>query len=165
MIRTDNHIREALLRDYPDLAQDDQCLQDTLDGASDFADQATAVIMSIRDDEALLDSISQLMGMLSARKERIERRVDRKRDLLMGAMVTTGRTKLELPIATVSVANKAPSVIITDETIIPPAYMTTPKPTPARPDKIAIKNALVNGTAVPGATLSNKAQTLMIRGA
>jgi hypothetical protein len=163
-IDNDNHIRDALLRDFPELATDEECLADTLDGISCFEDQASAVLSAIADCDALEAGIEQRIVDLKARKERIGRRGERLRDLLLGVMQATGRKKLNLPDATVSVSAKAKSVIIVNADLIPPGYMVTPPPPPSKPDKKAIKAAIDSGTDVPGCTLSNDSNTLRIRG-
>lgn len=164
-IDNDNAIRDALLRDYPELATDEQCLTDTLAGVSRFEDQAAVVLQAIADFDALCAGIEQRLADLKARKERISHRSERLRDMLLSAMIATGRNKLTLPDATVSVAKSAKSVIVLNPDIIPPGYMVTPPAPPAKPDKKAIKAALDAGETVPGCTLSNDGHTLKIRGA
>lgn len=164
-IDNDNHIRAIVVREFPELLNDEQCLYDTLDGISNFSDQASRVLQAICDTDALCDGIDAMIAQAKARKERLTHRAERLRGLLLTAMQATGRTKLTLPEATLSVTKRQPGVIITNPDLVPPGYMTTPEPPPPKPNKAVIKAALVGGTPVPGCTLSNDGYTLTIRGA
>jgi len=66
--------------------------------------------------------------------------------------------KVELPVATLSIGNKAASVIITDETLLPDNLVRIKR----EPNKTEIKKALEAGP-VAGAMLSNGGTTLMVR--
>lgn len=162
-IDNDNVIRDALLRDFPDLANDEECLSDTLAGISNFEDQASAVLSEIFTCDALLDGIDHQIDALKVRHERFNARRDRLRRLLLDAMTATNRKKMVLPSATVTVSAAPRSVIIMDQTIIPPSFMITPPAPAQKPDKAAIKKSLVGGDAVPGCTLSNAGDTITIR--
>src|SRR3990167_5100387 len=64
-----------------------------------------------------------------------------------------GARKLEGTLGVLSLKKNPDSCEITDETQIPARFMVTPPPPAARPDKVAIKEALQSGEDVPGADL------------
>ena len=78
-------------------------------------------------------------------------------------MERSGRNKIEAPAFTVSLKAVPQSVIVTAQEQIPDAFMVQPEPPPKRPDKKAILEALKNGTAIAGCTLSNGGQTIAVR--
>lgn len=90
------------------------------------------------------------------RAQRLERRGDTLRAKVLQVLEKIGVKKLERPIATVSIAKGVGSVHITDDAAIPLHYLRT------SPDKALIKQALTDGTEVPGATLGNAPPTLRI---
>lgn len=156
-------LRDELLRRFPSLAEDDQALADSLEGISDLDEAIAAVARSVDDDEILLSGIEARRSELDARYLRIETRVVSKKGAIFEAMCQAGKPKVELPFATISLRNNPVSVVVTDETAIPPKYMTTPEPPAPKPDKRAILAALKEGAAVMGCELSNPSQSIQWR--
>lgn len=153
-------LREVLLVQYPELAEDERALVDTLDGISDLDTAIAAVMASREDDLALIEAIKARTSDLTARKSRIEARADAKKAAVLSAMVECGRRKIDLPEITLSVTPVKPSVVITDETLLPDDVK---EPQPAKVSRTLIKAALDEGKEVPGAYLSNGGQTLSVR--
>lgn len=153
-------LREALLAHHPELAEDEQALLDTLDGAADLDTAIAAVMASREDDLALVAAIKERSGDLATRRSRIEARAEAKRQAVLAALIACDRRKLELPEITISVTPVKPSVVIEDESLLPESVM---EPQPAKPSKTLIKAKLDAGWPVPGARMSNGGSTLTVR--
>jgi ElaB/YqjD/DUF883 family membrane-anchored ribosome-binding protein len=152
-------LKEDLLTRWPALADDDQALLDTLEGMTTLTEQVDALVQSSLEDDAQAAAMDRLVERLSERRDRFKARSDMKRKSVFEALQRAGERKMELPIATVSVRKVPPSVIILDDQQLPEQYRVHTW----RPDRAAIGVALKDGTAVPGATLSNGGETLSIR--
>lgn len=162
-IQNHNTKRDELLRQFPGLEHDEETLLDTLEGIDNLTDQIVAVVRSSEDDAAMVSAIKARQEELRGRSERLQARSEAKRIAALNAMLESGRRKLEMPEFTLSVASKPPSVIITDESLIPADYMRTPEPPAPKPDKKALTAALKDGASVPGCVLSNSGFTLQVR--
>ena len=153
-------LREALLVQYPSLAEDEQALVYTLDGISDLDLAIAAVMRSREDDLALSEALKARIDDMGERLARFKARADAKKQAVFTAMQAAGLRKKEYPDFTLSIGAGRASVRIIDETMIPPTMMKHP---PAVPDKTAIGDRLKSGEHVPGAELSNSGETLTIR--
>ena len=153
-----------ILRAYPSLADDEQALADTLEGATDINEAIGAVLKSIITAEAQAkatrEALKEVAADLTERATRFDDRAAKGRAAIMEVMTRLGTRKLPLPVATLSISAKPPSVVVTDPASIPPAYLRQADP---KPDLTAIKAALKDGHTVPGAELSTPADTLTVR--
>ena len=70
---------------------------------------------------------------------------------MLDSLQAVGLPKVKGKLFTASLAKNPASVAITNEKALPVEYLI---PQPSKPDKTAIKEALKNGTSIPGATLS-----------
>ena len=152
--------RARLLAEYPELADDEQALTDTLDGATDLADVCVRLWAWARDDEDRAMAGKARAAEISERAQRLADRAANKKAAVLAAMEAAGRQKIEAPEVTLSIAKKPQGVVITDETIIPLDYWKRRDPVL---DKMALKDALKNGQAVPGASLDNGGTRLNVR--
>lgn len=152
--------RIGSLRDqFPDVFEDEEWLADVLEGESSFHEIMGKLVRQRTYDRAMVDGVKSALDDLAERRKRFETRVEKTSDLMALLMGEAGVKSLVLPNGTVSLRDGVPKVTITDETAIPKDYQ---KITVA-PDKAAIKEALKAGKAVPGAELSNGAQTISVR--
>jgi hypothetical protein len=67
---------------------------------------------------------------------------------------------LELPDCTLTIARRAPGLVIVDESRIPSQFWVQPPP---KLDKAAVKAALNNNLDIPGAALGNGSVSITIR--
>lgn len=155
-------LRAQLLEEFPELAEDQQTLADTLEGVSSLDDAIAAVIHQVEDDEAMILGCNNRIQQLSGRVDRLQSRIGRLREIIAKTMDEVALKKIQRPDFSVSLVPTRQTVVITDETAIPPDYMTTPKPPAPKPDKRLIEKALKDGYAVPGCQLSNGSQTIRI---
>lgn len=148
-----------LLAEYPQLAEDEELLKDTLEGNTRLHEIMEKFLSSMRENETLAEAVSQRVGKLRERQTRLTHRAQFYRTLMYRLLERTGVKSISLPEAKISVVNSPDKVIVTDESAIPDAFCRITK----EPNKTAIKNALKSGTIIPGATLSNGGTTIQVR--
>lgn len=149
----------ALLDEYPQLAEDEELLKDTLEGSTRFNEVMDKFLSQMRENETLAEAISQRIGKLRERQTRLTHRAQFYRSLMHRLMDFAGIRSASLTEAKISVVNSPEKVIITDESAIPDAFMRITK----EPNKAAIKTALKSGSIISGATLSNGGSTISVR--
>jgi hypothetical protein len=146
-----------------DLELDPQTVSDTLEGmAGELEAKGVAVVMAARSMEALAASIKQAEQEMADRRKRLEKRAEWLREYVRGAMEHTGLKRIECPHFVISLRANPEAVDVFDAAQVPAAFMKTPEPPPAAPDKTAIKQALKDGVDVPGARLV-RGQRLEVR--
>lgn len=149
----------TLLNEYPQLAEDEELLKDTLEGNTRLHEIMEKFLSAMRENETLAEAVSQRVGKLRERQTRLTHRAQFYRTLMYRLLERTGVKSISLPEAKISVVNSPDKVIVTDESAIPDAFCRITK----EPNKTAIKNALKSGTIIPGATLSNGGTTIQVR--
>jgi phage host-nuclease inhibitor protein Gam len=152
-------IRDKLLEQLPELADDPECLLDTLEGLTTINEQLAALIRSAVNDEAMAEGLQNYQLKLADRRRAFETRANRKRIAVLHYMTDLDLKNVTAPDLTVTRKNTAPAVIITDETALPDEFVRVKR----EPDKPAIKKALTAGETVAGATMSNGSQTLQVK--
>lgn len=150
---------EALIAEYPELADDEQLRADMLEGETSIDDVLTRIVRREREAQAFAGGIKSEMDDLASRLVRYERRGQAMRDLAMRVLSAADLSKKELPIATLSVRAGQPKVVVIDEDAIPDSYFRFSR----SPDKTRIKDAIKAGEPVPGAVLSNGEPSLSLR--
>lgn len=147
-----------LLEEYPELNDDEEFKMNVLEGETDFHRILTNLVRKAQFAGTIADGIADEARRLGERKKRYERQEEFNRALIKEVMEIAEIRKVELPVATLSIGNKAASVIITDETLLPDNLVRIKR----EPNKTEIKKALEAGP-VAGAMLSNGGTTLMVR--
>jgi hypothetical protein len=153
-------LREQLKEAFG-LADDDQALIDTLEGASDFADLCAAALREAKAREAMAEGLKALIFDMQTRKARMEHAAERIRVLVADAMLEAGERKLALPDMTVSVRLGKPKLAIDPDRI--PDRFKIPTTT-FRPNREAIQEAVDHGDLPEGVTISNPQPVIAIRG-
>lgn len=154
-----NRLREGLLQDFPELAEDEVALNDTLDGITDAGDYIAFWCRQAREDEARAKALQSLIDDMQVRKQRLLNRAEKRREVAMSLMDAIGETKITRADMTITVNAGRQKVVITDENEIPDRYCRIKR----EPDKTAIRDALEAGNPVLGAELSNRTSQLTIR--
>lgn len=103
----------------------------------------------------------ELVGMMRAREQRYAARISALRTELLGVMEAVRRKKHISQWGTASVIAGRQSVLIMDESALPPEYVTVQ--TIRTPDRGALLADLREGVVIDGAALSNGAPTVMVR--
>lgn len=135
-------------------------IRDTIEGEIDLRGLISIAAQQNVTDVGLIDGIGGVIRELTARKDRIEKRVAQRRAAILTAMQAGEIQKLETPAGTISRKAVAPTALILEEASIPSDFW---KPQDPKLDKKAVLDALKAGTAVPGAQLSNGGETIQIR--
>jgi hypothetical protein len=151
---------EALLREYPDLADDDILRADMLEGETDIREVVTSINRMIEDAKALCDGTQSRLDELSDRKSRFRKRVDFGRDLIRKLLEAAQIRKLELPEVTASLKNNPPQLIGDPDPYELPDELVKVARTA---DRKAIREALERGDIVPGCLLSNAPPSLQLK--
>ena len=149
----------SLFDSYPELKDDEELRLDTLHGCTNFVEIIDSLLLRTQDAEALAGACDNMIKEIKKRKDRFDTRSNFNRDLIKRLMEIADIRKLELATGTVSVTNKSPSVVIVDEALLPSEFLRIK----SEPNKTAIKDALLAGTEVAGASMSNGGTTLTIR--
>lgn len=165
MTRLDIEVRHieqamaAMLRDHPQLADDEDFRRDVLEGQTSGMEVLRRIIIAMIESDGLEAGLTRTIQQMTERRNRYRARSDALHDLARRIMAAADIAAVPLPEATLTVRLGPPKVVITDEAAIPPAYLRTR----VEPDKIAISRALKSGEPVAGAALSNGEPTLFVR--
>lgn len=156
---TIKHEIDNLLALYPELAEDEVLRANMVEAETLAFDFLSVIVRKIGDSTLLNVGIASYMDELHTRRDRISRRIEALRAFAEKIMNAADLKRAELPEATLTIANGAPHVVITDETQLPLACIRIKR----EPNKSVIKDMLTRGDDVSGAVLSNAPPSLRIR--
>lgn len=111
-------------------------------------DKIEATALYLKEEDAEIKALKEEIDRMTARLKSKTKRNDYIKSLLLDALHATGKVKT--PRVTVSI-RLTKAVEITQDQAVPEAFTT--KKVTISPNKIAIKEALVAGTVVPGCQL------------
>lgn len=129
------------------------------EGETGLLELLDAMLMADLHDDALISGLKTQKDTLAVRLHRLQERRESRRTILEQALLLLQRKSLERPIATLTLANRPPALIIDEEAQIPARFFDL-KPVL---NKRLAKEALEAGEDVPGARLSNGCVTLTVR--
>jgi hypothetical protein len=145
---------------HPELQEDDESWQMSLESETDLHDLLTNIVHKIDDAKALVIGTRDRFEELKARKERFEHRIDALRDLAFKLMQSADISKIELPEATLSIRNGQQQLVgDADPKALPDEFCKISRDL----NKTAIKDALKAGKEILGFQLSNAQPTISIR--
>ena len=150
----------ALRASLAAVTDDTDTIRDTIEGATSLHEMVRAVLMSIEEDQLMVDGCKARIADLSERKRRFEDRIETKRAMVEQAMQIGDITTLEMDVATVFLSTRQPKATATDEALIPSEFW---EPQPPKLDTKKLLAALKDGRSIPGAALSNGSVSLTIR--
>jgi hypothetical protein len=151
---------ENLKVSYPEILEDDEAWQMSLESETDLSALMTTIVRKIEDAKALAVGTKDRLEELEKRKARFEDRVEAMRQLAFKLMQAAQVNKLELAEATLSLRNGAQQIVgEADPTTLPDDFCKVSRTI----DRTKIKEALKAGKEVPGFSLSNAAPSLSIR--
>jgi len=153
-------IKARLLAEFPDLAEDETALLDTLEGVTDLREAIIAIMRSRDDDAILIAGIQARIDELQQRGSRFSERAVKKKAFVAAIMERAEIKKIEAPEFTLSLGKKAQQLVISDEGAIPEQFWK--EKTTRFLDKLALKDVLKVGT-IPGASLDNGGVQLTVR--
>jgi Siphovirus Gp157 len=148
----------TLLRENPDLEEDEQLRADMLEGCTDYKEVLERLLKSEKHFDWLITGLSGHIQQLVERRNSLKDRRAGVRNIIMSVMGAANMRKAEFPIGSISIIKTGRSVQILDENLIPEELCRIKR----EPNKTAIKDALFAGEPVPGATLNNGSETIRI---
>jgi hypothetical protein len=149
---------EALLLQFPELSEDENLRRDVIEGETSTFELLGTLLSDVREAQTLQTAIRDRIEALRARLARFEQREEFARKLIMRIMEAATLRRVQLPEATLSVRPAPPAVRVINPDFIPADYWRVKR----EPDVAKIKAALKAGADVPGAALTNAADTLAI---
>jgi hypothetical protein len=153
---------EALRTEHGLILETDADILEALTGEG--VDAATVLrrwVRSALDDKASAAAAKQRMVDLHARVERFDRHYEAKRATVIAIMEALELKAFRDPEFTLSLSAGKPKVIVTHPDHLPPEFIEVV--TSLKPMNAEIKDALLRGEDVVGATLSNGGSVLTIR--
>ena len=154
----EQHI-DLLMREHPELADDEELRLDVLEGETSLDEVLTGVVGRCMEAESMASAIKLRIDSLNERKSRFSRQRDFWRSLILRIMQTAELQKLPLPEATLSVTKGRLTVIVDDEEELPLKFQNIK----VTANKKLILDELKAGGSVEGCSLSNGPPTLTIR--
>jgi hypothetical protein len=154
------HDIEALIRNYPDLNEDEVLRHDMLDAETDMYSALTALVGASSAARANAEAITTRIDALGVRRARFRRRFDALRELMLKVLQSADLKKIELPDATLfQRAGEQQIVGEPDPATLPDDLCVIER----KANRAAIKQALLEHREIPGLTLSNAAPSLTVR--
>lgn len=148
-----------LLEKHPELADDEDLRADMFEGETDMVPIVSRLVGMKLDADTMAGAVKQRKQDIVDRLARYERKADGIKALIKSVMIAAGIPKVTLPDATVSILDPRVIVEVTDLDAIPQGFAKFEK----KPDKTALKAALMAGEEVPGAALGFSEEGLMVR--
>ncbi len=150
---------EALIAEYPDLADDEALRADMVEGETDLHRVVSRALSHKLEARAMVKGMEAVKADLAERNKRWERRDEAMGVLIKGLMDVAGLEKLVLPEATININKARASVDVTDVDALPQGFFTVER----KADKTAIGEALKAGAEVPGAVLTYGEPSITVR--
>jgi len=132
-----------------EFVDDAELLHDTISGETNFFEIMNRIYQLKAEAEEAVIGIKSREVDLKARRERLERKSDALKGMMLSLMKTSQQSKVELVEATLSVRKGSTSVEIIDPNDLPSQLCRVV----FQPDKKAIKEHIEAGEDVPGARL------------
>jgi hypothetical protein len=151
-------IRDRLLAEDPQI--DEQTLADTVEGLTDLHEMLTAVIRAALADQALASGLEGRIGEMHARRDRLQDRAAKRRQIAKDVMVELDLKKLSAPDFTASIRPGTPALMVIDEAAVPSIYWEPREP---RLNRQGLVTELKQGAEIAGVTLSNPEPVLSVR--
>jgi hypothetical protein len=151
----------AILELCPDLELDEQLKLSTLEGETELNELVSLLLAQNEDDEGVIASLKKQREDRKEREQRMERRIEARKNAIISLMDCAQITKLPLPEATVSIRTILPRLKIVDPKALPDAF--TIEEVVRKPDTDAIEAAVERGASIPGVILTNGGASLTVR--
>lgn len=107
---------------------DADLLRDSIDGETNLFETIDRALAQIAADEANIEGIKKFATTIAARRTRLENRCEALRTILLNVLDMLGERKFERPIATLSMKEVPPALVVTDEASIPAQFWRRPDP-------------------------------------
>jgi Siphovirus Gp157 len=151
-------VRDRIRTEDPQI--DEQTLADIVEGLTDLHEVLAAVIRAALADQALATGLEGRIGEMQARRDRLQDRATKRRQIAKDVMVELDLKKLSAPDFTASIRPGTPALMVIDEAAVPSIYWEPREP---RLNRQELANDLKQGAEIAGVTLSNPEPVLSVR--
>jgi hypothetical protein len=151
-------IRNRILAEDPQI--DEQTLADTVEGLTDVHEIIIAIVRAVLTEEALAIGIKSRISEMEDRRDRLQDRATKRRQVVKDVMVELDLKKITAPDFTVSIRPGTPALLVLDEAAVPSIYWEPREP---RLNRQELLNELKGGAQVEGVALSNPEPILSVR--
>ena len=151
-------LKERLKAQDPQL--DEQTLADTVEGLTNLNEILAAIVRAALADEALASGLKGRIAEMEERRERLEERALKRRQIVKDTMVELDLKKLTAPDFSASIRPGMPGLLVIDEAAVPSIYWEPREP---RLDRQGLLAELKQGAEITGVTLSNPEPVLSVR--
>src|SRR5215468_1179238 len=151
-------IRDRIQAEDPQI--DQQTLADTVEGLTDLHEVLTAIIRAALTDQALVIGLEGRIGEMQARRDRLQDRAAKRRQIAKDVMIELDLKKLAAPDFTASIRPGTPALMVIDEAAVPSIYWEPRQP---RLNRQGLANDLKQGAEIAGVALSNPEPVLSVR--
>ena len=151
-------IRDRLRTEDPQI--DEQTLADTVEGLTDLHEILTAIIRAALTDQALATGLEGRIGEMHARRDRLQDRAAKRRQIAKDVMVELDLKKISAPDFTASIHPGLPALMVVDEAAVPSIYWEPREP---RLNRQGLAADLKQGAEIAGVALSNPEPVLSVR--
>jgi Siphovirus Gp157 len=139
---------------------DEQTLADTVEGLTDLHEILTVIIRAALTDLAVASGLEGRIGEMLARRDRLQDRAAKRRQIAKEVMVELDLKKLAAPDFTASIRPGTPALLVLDEAAVPSIYWEPREP---RLNRQGLANDLKQGAEIAGVALSNPEPVLSVR--
>lgn len=152
-----------------ELTDDEDTIRDTLEGETDLEGFMRKIMLSIDEDQLIVDGVAARVADLKEREERYKKSIEWKRTLILQGMQVAEQQKFTLDIATISRRKPTAQLIITDESKLPAKYWAPTDPKLSKSDlKADLKpfeddDGNLMTPEIPGAHLEDGPEGLTVR--
>jgi hypothetical protein len=151
-------IRDRIRAEDPQI--DEQALADTVEGLTDLHEILGVIIRAALTDQALATGLEVRIGEMQARRDRLQDRAAKRRQIAKDVMVELNLKKLLAPDFTASIRPGIPALMVIDEAAVPSIYWEPREP---RLNRQGLANDLKQGAEIAGVVLSNPEPVLSVR--
>src|SRR5262245_41339313 len=151
-------IRDRILAEDPRI--DEQTLADTVEGLTNLPEVLMAIIRAALTDQALATGLESRIAEMQARRDRLQDRATKRRQIAKDVMVELDLKKLSAPDFTASIRPGTPALTVLDEAAVPSIYWEPREP---RLNRQELANELKQGAEIAGVALSNPEPVLSVR--
>ena len=151
-------IRDRIRAEDPQI--DEQALADTVEGLTDLHEILGVIIRAALADQALATGLEVRIGEMQARRDRLQERAAKRRQIAKDVIVELDLKKLLAPDFTASIRPGIPALMVIDEAAVPSIYWEPREP---RLNRQGLVTELKQGAEIAGVTLSNPEPVLSVR--
>src|SRR5215831_10128441 len=119
-------VRDRIRAEDPQV--DEQTLADTVEGLTDLHEILSAVIRAALADQALAHGLEGRIGEMQARRDRLQDRATKRRQIAKDVMSELDLKKLSASDFTASIRPGTPALMVIDEAAVPSIYWEPREP-------------------------------------